>query len=63
MTYEVTTQKTNDIKGMYKVSIFDTNLWEEKKNFHTNDAHFIDEIDELNEDSRVDEIIDALLKY
>ena len=62
MNYKVTTQKTNDIKGMYKVSIFDTNLWEEKKNFHTNDTHLIDEIDELNEDGRIDEIIDTLLK-
>lgn len=60
MDYKVTTQKTNDTKGMYKVSIFDTDLWEEKKNFYTNDAHLIDEIDELNEDGRIDEIIDTL---
>lgn len=60
MNYKVTTQRVNDIKGMYKVSIFDTDLWEEKKNFYTNDTHLIDEIDELNEDGRIDEIIDTL---
>jgi hypothetical protein len=62
MHYKVTTQKTNDIKGMYKVSIFDTNLWEETKNFYTNDTHLIDEIDGLSEEGRIDEIIDAILK-
>ncbi len=62
MDYKVTTQKTNDIKGMYKVSVFDTNLWEETKNFYTNDTHLIDEIDGLNEDGRIDEIIYSLLK-
>ena len=46
MNYKVTTQRVNDIKGMYKVSVFDTDLWEETKNLYTNDAHFIDEIDE-----------------
>lgn len=61
MHYKVTTQKANDTKGMYKVSIFDTNLWEEIKISHTNDAHFIDEIDELNENNRINEIIDTLL--